>query len=138
MGKFGWVLLFLFGVSIAKGQVMKVKFNIGNNVAVVKLTPSQATDEFLAQLPLTLTFKDFASVEKISYLPTKLSAKVAASSSVIDEGDFAYYAPWGNIAVFYKGTGKATSDLKILGTFESGKEFFNIKEPFKATIEVAK
>ena len=137
MGKLWLVLLFSFGVSFAKGQVVKVRISIGDKVAIVNLSPSTATDEFIAQLPLTLTFKDYASVEKITYLPTKLSSKVVKATSPQKDGDFAYYAPWGNIAVFYKGSEKATDDLKVLGTFESGKEFFKFNEPFKATIEVA-
>ncbi|PAK42882.1 cyclophilin-like fold protein, partial [Priestia megaterium] len=52
------------------------------------------------------------------------------------KGDFAYYAPWGNIAIFYKGFEKATNNLVILGQIESGKENLeNIDDDFTVNIE---
>lgn len=125
-------------LSSVKEQAVKVKFRIGTQEAIVRLNESSAAKGFAAQLPLTLTFKDYASIEKISYLPVKLSIQVTSGTRVQSEGDFAYYAPWGNIAIFYKGSEKATSDLHILGKFESGKEIFDINNSFEATVEVAK
>ncbi|MGG0450980.1 cyclophilin-like fold protein [Priestia megaterium] len=52
------------------------------------------------------------------------------------KGDFAYYASWGNVAIFYKGFEDATNDLIILGQIESGKESVeNIHGDFTVTIE---
>ncbi|MEK1832650.1 cyclophilin-like fold protein [Priestia megaterium] len=52
------------------------------------------------------------------------------------KGEFAYYAPWGNAAIFYKGFEDATNDLIILGQIESGKENVeNIHGDFTVTIE---
>ena len=118
-------------------NMRRVKFTIGMNVAVATLYSTAATDDFLKQLPLTLTFEDFASKEKISYPPKKLSTRRDSSTSVPDEGNLAYYAPWGNIAVFYKDVTTATTNLLILGKFDSGIEFFNITGSFKAVVEHA-
>ncbi|WP_050792935.1 cyclophilin-like fold protein [Bdellovibrio bacteriovorus] len=127
-----FVIVVILTGSIAKAESMKrIRFTIGKNSAIAVLYNTQAAREFAAQLPLTLTFKDFASKEKIAYPPRKLSGKSKQNS----EGDFAYYAPWGNIAVFYKEEASATADLLILGQFESGKQFFHVGGSFEVKIE---
>jgi hypothetical protein len=53
-----------------------------------------------------------------------------------DAGDFAYYAPWGNLAIFYKGFGNAEGRLYVLGQIESGKEKLeDISGDFSVRIE---
>ena len=64
-------------------------------------------------LPLTLTLKDYAGTEKISDLPRKLSTQGAPSGSDPSVGDITLYAPWGNLAIFYRDFGYA-SGLIIL------------------------
>ena len=43
-------------------------------------------------LPLTLTFEDFNSTEKIANLPNELSTEGQPSGYIPEIGDFAYYA----------------------------------------------
>ncbi len=63
--------------------------------------PCTALD-FIAHLPLTLELKDYASTEKIGFLPDKLTTEGAPSGSTPTVGDISYYAPWGNLAIFYQ------------------------------------
>jgi hypothetical protein len=49
--------------------------------------------------------KNYASTEKISYLARKLSTEGAPAGCDPDVGDITYYAPWGNLAIFYKDFG---------------------------------
>jgi hypothetical protein len=94
-----------------------------------------ASRDFLSLLPLTLTLEDYAGTEKISKLPIRLSAIGAPAGMDPSVGDFTYYSPWGNIAIFYKDFGYA-SGLIPLGRIESGIEkFANVKGNFKVTIE---
>ena len=51
--------------------------------------------DFASLLPLTLTLKDYASTEKLSGLPKRLSMENAPDGFVPPAGDVAYYAPWG-------------------------------------------
>jgi hypothetical protein len=76
---------------------------------------------FLAQLPLTVTFKDYANSEKNSVLEKGLSTKDATSGRDPSVGDFAYFSPWGNITVFYGNHGFSKGLIK-LGKIESGVE----------------
>ena len=115
---------------------MKVRITAGDRDAVVALYDTPVSRDFASLLPLTVTFADFAGTEKIASLPRKLHTQRGLSDSEA-EGDFAYYAPWGNLAVFYKGFGTA-GDLYIMGRIESGKEWLgSLEENSRATIEIA-
>lgn len=115
---------------------LKLRMSFEGGEVLVNLYDSQAAKELVAMLPLTLTFEDYARAEKIAYLPRKLSSSAPLSSS--HRGDFAYYAPWGNLAVFYNGDGSG-SGLYILGEIESGKETLaNMNRNFTATLEALK
>ena len=72
-------------------------------------------------LPLTMSFKDFAGAEKISYPPSKMSIQDAPNGHTPKKGDIACYSPWGNLAVFYKDREYA-SGIIYMGHIESGIE----------------
>lgn len=114
------------------GVGLRMSFEGGE--VLVKLYDTQAGRELVTMLPLTLSFEDYAHTEKIAYLPRKLSSGVPVSSP--PAGDFTYYSPWGNLAVFYRGFGQDGS-LYVLGEIESGKErLADLNRDFTATIEV--
>ena len=72
----------------------------------------------MALLPLTLELEDYASTEKIAYLPKPLSTAGAPAAMTPRAGDITYYAPWGNLALFYE-DGHHSPGLVKLGTLES-------------------
>lgn len=63
---------------------------------------SPTTQDFIRQLPISLKLQDYAATEKIANLPQKLSMQDAPQGYVGKAGDLTYYAPWGNLAIFYK------------------------------------
>ena len=63
---------------------------------------SETTRDFISLLPLTLTLSDYAQTEKVSDLPRRLSTADAPDGVDPDVGDIAYYAPWGNLAIYYR------------------------------------
>jgi hypothetical protein len=85
------------------------------------LVDSPAARDFLAMLPLDLTLRDYASTEKISELPRRLSTEGAPAGVDPDVGDITYYAPWGNLAIFYRDFGYADGLVK-LGSIDAGVE----------------
>ncbi|MCY0966639.1 cyclophilin-like fold protein [Parathalassolituus penaei] len=93
------------------------------------LNDSAAARDFAAMLPLTLTLEDYASTEKISDLPGKLSTVGSPSGTAAKAGDITYYAPWGNLAIFYKPFHHASGLIK-LGSFDKGAQglMFNGKK----------
>jgi hypothetical protein len=97
------------------------------------LDESATSRAFASLLPLTLTLTDFNATEKISELPERLSTKGAPPGSDPSVGDIAYYAPWGNLAVFYRDFGYAKGLIK-LGTLDSGIEALERPGPLKVNI----
>lgn len=116
---------------------MKIRLNVGETRLTATLIDSKATRDFISLLPLTLTLEDYAGTEKISNLPKRLSTEGAPSGSDPSVGDIAYYAPWGNLAIFYRDFGYA-SGLVILGRIDSGIETFHVPGSVNVTIELVK
>ncbi len=104
---------------------------------IIDLLDTPMVHAFLTQRPMTLMSEDFNGNEKNNYLQQKLSI---ASDIHAEEtkGNFCYYAPWGNLAVFYQDIGYSES-LYILGTIRSGKELLaRQKGDFRAMIDRVK
>ncbi|MGG3640848.1 cyclophilin-like fold protein [Bacillus gobiensis] len=115
---------------------IRIKLTFNNEEVIVNMYDNPTSRDFLAQLPLTVTLEDYVGKEKISILQKRLSTENVQSGNQPKKGDFAYYSPWGNLAIFYKGFGDATNDLIILGEIESGKENFdNIQGDLTVHIE---
>ena len=113
---------------------LKLKIN-GNQEIFVVLDDNQTSKDFLEMLPLTLTFEDFNNTEKIATLQNKLSTEGSPSGYTPQIGDFAYYAPWGNLSVFYKNFRYSDSLIK-LGEIETGTEILEkIDNELEVTIE---
>lgn len=116
-------------------QPVKIKLTVNNETATVTLLDHDAARDFAAMLPLTLTFKDYNNTEKIATLPNELDIGNAPTSCDPDVGTFAYYAPWGNLSMFYQDFRESNS-LILLGTFNEGIEIFaNLNGEFTVTIE---
>jgi hypothetical protein len=114
---------------------VKVKLTFNNEVAIVNMYDNPTSRDFLSQLPLTITLEDYGGTEKISYLSKKLSTEEAPSGSDPSVGDFAYYAPWGNLAIYYKDFG-FSNGLITLGKIESGLENLEtMKDNFTVHVE---
>jgi hypothetical protein len=124
-------------VSDEQVKSMKIRIKVGEKEATATLNDSEAARDFVSLLPLTLTLEDYAKTEKISALPKRLSTEGAPSGSDPDVGDIAYYAPWGNLAIYYKDFGYSNG-LVILGKIDGGLEVFNSPDLVKATIERVK
>ncbi|MEZ4380327.1 MAG: cyclophilin-like fold protein, partial [Nannocystaceae bacterium] len=75
--------------------------------------------DLLALLPLTLHLRDYARTEKVSELPRRLSTEGAPAGVDPDVGDITYYAPWGNLAIFYRDFGYADGLVRV-GRIDAG------------------
>jgi hypothetical protein len=116
-------------------NTMKIRFTMdGKELAIATLKDNATARDFLALLPTTLTLEDYAATEKISYLRRKLSTAGAPAGSDPSAGDIAYYAPWGNLAIFYEDFRYSTG-LVLLGRVDSGIEALRVPGPRKVTIE---
>ena len=112
----------------------KIRIVFGDQEAIIKMLDNPASRDFMSLLPLTLEFSDYAKSEKIAHLPRRLNTKNSPTPPEAS-GDFTYYAPWGNLAVFYQGFG-SDEHLYVLGCILSGKEALaTTNKNFTARIE---
>ena len=86
---------------------------------IFELNDSSASDDLYAQLPLTVQIEDFSTNEKIFY-PEELDTSDTPQAGVA-VGTLAYYAPWGDVVMFY-GEYSANPSLYELGQVVSGEE----------------
>lgn len=117
-----------------EASTMKIRLTIGGKVVEASLLDHASARDFLSMLPMTLTLKDYASTEKIADLPRKLSTADAPDGVDPAVGDITYYAPWGNLAIFYRDFGYAKGLVK-LGRIDSGIEALAVPGALKVTIE---
>lgn len=109
---------------------------VGERPIEAMLLDVPAARDLAALLPLTLTLTDYAATETISELPRKLTAAGAPDGFEPKAGDIAFYAPWGNLAIFHKGFHHSPG-LVRLGTITTGIERFAVPGPMRVTIERA-
>lgn len=116
---------------------VKIAIDIqGQTITATLKANSAAVDDFVAQLPLSLTLTDYAATEKVADLPSRLSTKGEPSGTAAKAGDITYYAPWGNLAIFHKSFGHASGLVK-LGSLDSGVDLMRKAGAFDVTIRLA-
>lgn len=112
-----------------------IRITVDGKIVQGVIEDNPTAREFLAQLPLTTKLEDYSSTEKITYLSKKLSTQGAPAGCDPDVGDITYYAPWGNLAIFYKDFGYSQGLIK-LGRITSGIEHLKYQGSKNATIEL--
>ncbi|WP_127024812.1 cyclophilin-like fold protein [Rheinheimera mangrovi] len=123
-------------VPVSKIQkVYKIQIELDGVVISATLDDNPTVRDFIARLPLTLKLKDYASTEKIGFLPDKLTTQGAPSGSTPAVGDISYYAPWANLAIYYKDFAYS-AELVKLGRVSSGIERLNFSGEKHATISL--
>jgi hypothetical protein len=112
---------------------MNIRIDVASREIRATLDDNETARDFASLLPLTLTLEDYSATEKISDLPKRLSTKGAPPGADPSIGDITYYAPWGNLAIFYRDFGYSTGLIKI-GTIKSGIDTLQGRSSLEATI----
>ena len=102
-----------------RNDVNRIRFWFSDKEIIVSMVDNSAVRSLTKMLPLTLEFQDYAGSEKISYLPRELDTSDVPAGYDPSVGDLTLYAPWGNLAFFYRDHGYARG-LVHLGTVVSG------------------
>jgi hypothetical protein len=113
----------------------KIKISVGIQVLIATIDNNATARDFLTLLPMKLLLKDYHSTEKVSDLPKKLTIKDAPSGSTPSKSSIAYYAPWGNLALFYKDF-PYSEGLVILGKIISNMDALEGKTSMEAKFEL--
>lgn len=117
------------------GELMRIRIVVGEQVLPATLENSEAAKAFADMLPLELKLDDYHSIEKVSDLPGPLPTQGSPAGIDPDVGDITYYAPWGNLAIFYKDFGYS-SGLIRLGRIEGSMAALSVKGSLSARIEL--
>lgn len=80
---------------------MRLRFTFADQDFTTTLEDTASARELFAMLPLDLKISDYRDNEKITYLPRKLSGDGSARINNESVGDLCYYAPWGNLVMYY-------------------------------------
>jgi len=97
---------------------VRIQITVGDTVLPALLSDSAAARDFAALLPLELNLRDFHHNEKVADLPARLSTDGAPPGTSACAGDLTYYAPWGNLAIFYRDFDHSPG-LVALGRFDA-------------------
>lgn len=127
--------------TLTRASKMKIQIEIAGTEqpVFVTLEPSPTTQDFIKQLPLSLKLSDYASSEKIATLPHRLSQQSAPKGYTGQAGDLTYYAPWGNLAIFYKDSDVGYANgLIFLGKIENLPKAFLSQSEFSVVIRQVK
>ena len=99
---------------------MKIVITDGNYELLYELNGSTAARELFAQLPLAVEVEPFSDNEMTFYPPEKLNTADAPLSGG-EIGSLSYYAPWGDVVMFYA-PGTLSGSLYEIGKIVSGTE----------------
>ena len=115
---------------------MKISLKLPDRTLHATLEESAAAEDFASPLPLTLRLEDYANTEKVADLPKRLTRAGAPAGITPSAGDIAYYAPWGNLAIYHKSF-RYSEGLILLGRLDHGAEALATPGPVTVTIELA-
>lgn len=91
----------------------------------------------LEQLPLTLSFENLNGEEKIGHLDHELTMDGMPKGDDSQVGDLGYYAPWGNVVLYYGDVGHWDGIARI-GTIHGAMSIISDQTgDFTATLERA-
>jgi hypothetical protein len=100
--------------------VMQISVKANGKTTVFELNNSPAARDLYAQLPLSIKVENYSDNEKIFYPPEKLNTADTPQADA-QAGTLAYYAPWGDVVMFYGRFGSAAG-LYDLGRATTGSE----------------
>jgi len=118
----------------AEESAMQMRLLASGKEIVFELNDSPAAKDLYAQFPIASTVENYGHNEKIFYPPQKLKTGDSPLVKSATTGTLAYYAPWGNVVMFYGQFGSAAG-LYELGHAIKGSEYIKCLD---GTITIAK
>ena len=115
------VVINIEGTASENKTAMQISVKANGKTTVFELNNSPAARDLYAQLPLSIKVENYSNNEKIFYPPEKLNTSDTPKADA-RVGTLAYYAPWGDVVMFYGRFGSAAG-LYELGHAISGSEY---------------
>ena len=112
---------------------MKVRVTSGAVSVVFDLNETQAAQDLHTQLPLTVDVENFNTNEKICYPKSKLD--ITGASEAYAKNGSLYYAPWGNVVMFYAHFGQGTRLYSLGEAIEGVDNIQKLRGKITITVE---
>ncbi|WP_236544501.1 cyclophilin-like fold protein [Roseovarius atlanticus] len=119
-----------------EAAMTEIRVIFGEKTLTATLDTTPVTQDFAALLPLDLTLSDYHGIEKVADMPRKLDTSGVPDSYEPKAGDITLYAPWGNLAIFYKPFQRSRGHVR-LGAFDGPIDMLVRNGDFPVRIEVA-
>ena len=116
-------------------QTMRIRITTTDQVFTAVLDDSETARDFASLLPLEVALDDYNRTEKVADLPRRLSTAGAPEGAEPVVGDLAYFAPWGNLAIYYRDFAWSRG-LVCLGRLEGDISSLAAVEAERARIEI--
>lgn len=113
---------------------MQIRVILDDQTLTATLDDTAVARDFASLLPCEVTLSDYSATEKVADLPRKLDITGSPDSYTPQAGDITHYAPWGNIAIFYRAFSRSRG-LVRLGQFDGNIDALKKNKPFRARFE---
>lgn len=114
---------------------MRIRITANDQSFTAVLEDSETARDLVSLLPIEVTLDDYNRTEKVADLPRRLSTAGAPDGAEPVVGDIAYYAPWGNLAIYYRDFAYSRG-LVRLGRLEGDAAGLDAMRPGKVRIEI--
>jgi hypothetical protein len=113
----------------------KIQLSFEGRVVSATLADTDAAQDFIAMLPLTITLHDLFGREKFGALPGSVPPAPVCTQTC-ELGDILCWAAGPDLAVVHRQDGKAVSGaFHVLGRIDAGAEALGAPGPLRVTIE---
>jgi hypothetical protein len=124
------------GASASDGTPIRITF--GGTELTARLDDNATARDLVAQLPLTLSFRDHNNVEKTAPLPRELPLDGAPDGHDPAAGDIGYWAPDGDLVFYYDSGAPFFNGIVRIGEFDGDIDALERQsDGFSVTIERA-
>jgi hypothetical protein len=95
-----------------------IRITLGDTALTGRLNDTATAHDLADQLPLTLTFRDHNNVEKTAPLRSELTIDGAPAGHDPAAGDIGYWAPGGDLVLYYDDGAPFFNGIVRIGEFE--------------------
>ncbi|MGE4552263.1 MAG: cyclophilin-like fold protein [Desulfovibrionaceae bacterium] len=118
-------------------MTMHMTVDANGKAIVFELNGSTAAQALLAQLPLSVDVENYGGIEKIFYPPKKLDTAGMSPARSCPSGTLAYYAPWGDVVLFYGAFGSAPGLYELGHAVQGGEHIKSLSGIIRVMAEAS-
>lgn len=111
---------------------LRIQVQAGTHTIQFELNDSPAAKSLYDQLPLTIAVQDYSDNEKIFYPPQKLDTTDAIGAEG-PAGTLAYFAPWGDVVMYYSSCGPYGGLYELGHAVSGGEQIENLSGTLQIT-----